>query len=80
MLAAPPNVKVIHLLGDAVGERHPRPERGLLSRPSLDQVMAWRGHVDEAMARLLAARSGLGELLALGLAGWLLRPMEEEAR
>lgn len=54
---------------EAVGERHPRPERGLLSRPSLDEVMAWRSHVDEAMARLLAgaAGAGLAELLELGL-------------
>ena len=34
---------------NAVGERHPRPERGLLSRPGLDEVLAYRRHVDEAM-------------------------------
>ena len=28
------------------GERHPRPRRGLLSRPSLDEVLAWREAVD----------------------------------
>ena len=32
-----------------VGDRHPRPERGLLSRPSLDGVVAYRAHVDAAM-------------------------------
>src|SRR5262245_23274522 len=31
-----------------VGERHPRPERGLLSRPSLEEVRAYRRHVDSA--------------------------------
>jgi ergothioneine biosynthesis protein EgtB len=39
---------------EQVGERHPRPQRGLLSRPGLDQVRAYRAHVDAAMARLIA--------------------------
>ena len=43
---------------EAVGERHPRPERGMLSRPTVAEVLAYRRHVDEAMARLLAARRG----------------------
>jgi ergothioneine biosynthesis protein EgtB len=38
-----------------VGPRHPRPERGLLSRPSLDEVLAYRRHVDRAMERLFTA-------------------------
>ena len=40
---------------NAVGDRHARPARGLLSRPSLDEVHAYRRHVDEAMLRLLDA-------------------------
>ncbi|WP_148713640.1 ergothioneine biosynthesis protein EgtB [Chitinolyticbacter meiyuanensis] len=52
-----------------IGERHARPARGVLSRPPLDTVLAYRGHVDEAMARLL--QSALNEsqtaLVALGL-------------
>ncbi|SCW37792.1 ergothioneine biosynthesis protein EgtB [Sphingobium faniae] len=36
-----------------VGERHPRAERGLLTRPSLDRVRAYRRHIDAAMLRLM---------------------------
>src|SRR5438477_4012046 len=38
---------------EAAGPRHPRPERGLLSRPTVDIVMAYRDHVGSAMARLV---------------------------
>ena len=30
---------------EAVGPRHPRPERGLLSRPTVEIVAAYRDHV-----------------------------------
>ena len=54
---------------EAVGERQPRPQRGLLTRPSHDDVMAYRGHVDAAMERLLAsADAEVDPLLDLGLA------------
>ena len=35
------------------GERHPRPHRGLLSRPALDQVLAWGEDVDARVLRAL---------------------------
>src|SRR5271155_999176 len=35
----------------AVGPRHPRPQRGLLSRPSVGEIAAYRNHVTEAMLR-----------------------------
>ncbi|MEO8485339.1 MAG: ergothioneine biosynthesis protein EgtB [Betaproteobacteria bacterium] len=38
-----------------IGDRHPRPERGLLSRPDLATVRRYRAHVDGAMRRLVAA-------------------------
>jgi ergothioneine biosynthesis protein EgtB len=37
-----------------VGPQHPRPERGLVSRPGVAEVAAYRRHVDRAMEELLA--------------------------
>jgi ergothioneine biosynthesis protein EgtB len=50
------------------GERHARPKRGMLSRPSLDEVRAYRAHVDEAVVAVLPslAQSAL-ELVELGI-------------
>ncbi|HEY8125208.1 MAG TPA: ergothioneine biosynthesis protein EgtB [Methylocystis sp.] len=39
------------------GPRQPRPKRGLLTRPSLDRVLAYREHVDLALAQLLAVQT-----------------------
>src|SRR5271165_5332907 len=39
---------------ESVGARHPRAQRGLISRPGVSDVAKYRGYVDEAMARLLA--------------------------
>lgn len=52
-----------------VGDRHPRPQRGLLTRPALADVLRWRAQVDERMARLLAqqAEPALQALVTLGL-------------
>ncbi|CAN5358715.1 hypothetical protein BH09PSE2_BH09PSE2_19010 [soil metagenome] len=38
---------------EAVGPRAPRAARGLMTRPSVAQVMAYRDHVDAGMQRLL---------------------------
>ena len=38
---------------DAVGPRHERPKRGLLSRPPLEDIHAYRRHVEDAMERLI---------------------------
>ena len=51
---------------EALGPRHPRPQRGLLTRPSLSQILAFREHVNAAMQQLLLNESKLsGEVLAL---------------
>ena len=42
---------------EAVGERWPRPERGLLSRPSADRILAYRRYVDAHMSALIAGAS-----------------------
>ncbi len=53
---------------EGVGERHARARRGMVTRPSLDEVLAYRGHVDAGMAALIAAGDADEGLLALGLA------------
>ncbi|MEO8849493.1 MAG: ergothioneine biosynthesis protein EgtB [Casimicrobiaceae bacterium] len=54
---------------NAVGDQYPRPERGLLSRPSLDAVRAYRAHVDQAMRQYLGSvvASGIRAVIALGI-------------
>jgi len=56
---------------EAVGERHPRPERGLITRPTVDEVTAYRRAVDTAMIELidtvLADKPELADLVELGL-------------
>jgi ergothioneine biosynthesis protein EgtB len=42
----------------AAGERHDRPKRGLLSRPTVDEVYRYRGHVDQHMAAFLEGLGG----------------------
>jgi len=39
---------------DSVGPRHARPRRGLLTRPPLEDVIAYRHHVDAALTDLLS--------------------------
>jgi hypothetical protein len=55
---------------NGIGARHPRAQRGLLTRPSLAEIHAYRSDVDERVLRLLAQRaddSKLVELVTLGL-------------
>ena len=54
---------------EALGDRHPRPERGLISRPGIAEVACYREFVDEAMGSLLHGEleAGVTELITLGL-------------
>jgi TIGR03440 family protein len=53
-----------------VGDQYPRPQRGLLTRPALDEVRAYRAHVDHHMLGLMKTGgeldSALAQLIVLG--------------
>lgn len=54
----------------SVGPMHARPQRGLLTRPTLQEILDYRAHVDVAMHELVNHRGGDPELqsrLVLGL-------------
>ena len=44
---------LFHRYDEGEGERHARPRRGMLSRPSLDEVRDWRPAVDETLQQSL---------------------------
>ena len=53
---------------EAEGPRHARPRRGMLSRPSLDEVRGYRAHVDAALDRAFASLPPAAlELVELGI-------------
>src|SRR5262249_58121235 len=54
------------------GPRHPRPRRGLLTRPGLEEVYAYRAAVDAAVERYLDSVGGapagsIAAVIELGL-------------
>lgn len=58
---------------ESLGARHPRPQRGLVSRPTAAEVGAWRGELDEAFVTWWSrldepARTVARPLVELGLA------------
>ena len=55
---------------EALGARHPRPERGLLTRPAITEIMFYRRFVDMHMQRLLSLPLDDEQtaMVALGLA------------
>src|SRR5690348_7767198 len=57
---------------ESLGRRHPRPQRGLLTRPGVDEILAYRRHVDTAIRKLFentgeAGRLAFESLAELGL-------------
>ena len=50
---------------NGIGARHPRAQRGLLTRPSMAEVRAWRADVDARIDRLLDRRGACEELATL---------------
>lgn len=54
---------------NGVGQQYPRPRRGLLSRPTLDDVLGYRRHVDEHMLRFIQSELDQDKLfrVVLGL-------------
>lgn len=52
---------------EAVGPRHPRPQRGMITRPGVEEVMAYRRHVTGAMLEFLADEHDAHGLIELGL-------------
>ena len=56
---------------NTVGDKHPRPERGMLTRPPLDEVFEYRAHVDARLRDLLhgkvATPAAIAQLVTLGI-------------
>ena len=52
---------------EAVGARHPRFARGMITRPDATEVTSYRAHVDVAIAELLTSGFDFRDLLSLGL-------------
>jgi len=52
---------------EGFGPRHPRAQRGLLTRPSAAEILEYRSFVDEKMAKLLDDDHPLAALIVLGI-------------
>ena len=50
---------------EAAGMRHPRPDRGLITRPSVDQVLDYREYVENSMEDLLSKVTGKDPVMSL---------------
>ena len=71
----PYDANYLHLFNsyyESLGDRHPRAQRGLLTRPALQEVHRYREYVDAAVLRLIAdadkdTLESVGPLIVLGL-------------
>lgn len=54
---------------ESLGDRHPRPQRGMITRPSCEDILRYRKHADAAMLRLLdhSITGEMEKLFELGL-------------
>jgi ergothioneine biosynthesis protein EgtB len=57
---------------NTIGERTPRPNRGMMSRPTMDEVRQYRAYIDRAMEEVIAESSdatfaSIQPILTLGL-------------
>ncbi len=50
---------------NAIGEQYPRGQRGLLSRPALDDILRYREHVNVRVAELVARQALSADALAI---------------
>ncbi len=54
---------------NSIGDKHPRAQRGMLTRPTLEEIKRWRANVDARICNLLAAAhdAKIDELVELGI-------------
>jgi ergothioneine biosynthesis protein EgtB len=53
---------------EAVGPRHPRPHRGMITRPGVEQIASYRRYVSKAVVELLqSGNNGIESIVELGL-------------
>ncbi len=68
----PDFVRLFNSYYEQVGQYHPRPQRGLLSRPTVEEVFQYRSHVDNGISRLLeggklSSEPQIAERIIIGL-------------
>src|SRR5436305_10328232 len=53
---------------EAVGPRHPRPQRGMITRPGVEEIASYRRYVSKAVVELLqSGNNAIESIVELGL-------------